>query len=109
MKLLLDENLSRRLLRRLADHFPNSLHVADLGLQGASDLAVWTAAREGEFVLVRKDDDFQHLALVRGAPPKVVILKVGNASAIAIAARLLDQQIVLEAFNIDPSSTLLVL
>jgi len=48
LKLLLDENLSRR-------------------LHGASDLAIWTAARAGEFVLVSKDDDFQHLALVRGA------------------------------------------
>lgn len=108
MKLLLDENLSRRLLRRLADHFPGSLHVADLALQGASDLAIWTAAREGEFVLVSKDDDFQHLALVRGAPPKVVILNIGNASTDAIAERLLERQLVLEAFNADPSSALLV-
>jgi predicted nuclease of predicted toxin-antitoxin system len=108
LKLLLDENLSRRLLRRLSDHFPGSLHVADLGLQGASDLAIWTAAREGEFVLVSKDDDFQHLALVRGAPPKVVILNIGNASTDAIAERLLDQQLVLEAFNAEPSSALLV-
>lgn len=108
MKLLLDENLSRRLLGRLTHHFPGSRHVADLGLQGASDLAIWTAARDAEFVLVSKDNDFQHLALVRGAPPKIVILNIGNASTDAIAERLLEQQIVLEAFNADPSSALLV-
>jgi len=107
LRLLLDENLSRRLLRRLANHFPGSLHVADFALQGASDLAIWAAAREGEFVLVSKDDDSQHLALVRGAPPKVVILKIGNAPD-AIAERLQDQQLTLEAFNADPSSALLV-
>jgi predicted nuclease of predicted toxin-antitoxin system len=48
------------------------------------------------------------LALVRGAPPKVVILNIGNAPTDAIAERLLDQQLTLEAFNADPSSALLV-
>lgn len=108
MKLLLDENLSRRLLKRLANHFPGSRHVVDLGLQGASDLSIWIAAREGDFVLVSKDDDFLHLALVRGAPPKVVILNIGNASTDAIVERLLDQQLALEAFNAEPSTALLV-
>ncbi|MCB9373309.1 MAG: DUF5615 family PIN-like protein [Microthrixaceae bacterium] len=35
MKLLLDQNLSRHLVRHLRDVFPESEHVSDLGLDGA--------------------------------------------------------------------------
>ena len=109
MKLLLDENLSARLLSRLADHFPGSTHVTQLGLQGASDASVWRAARDGGFVLVSKDDDFRSLALVRGAPPKVVILRIGNASTDQIAERVLDAQLQVEAFAVDAAATVLII
>jgi predicted nuclease of predicted toxin-antitoxin system len=109
LKLLFDENLSARLLSRLADHFPGSMHVTKLGLQGASDANVWQAARDGGFVLVSKDDDFRSLALVRGAPPKVVILRIGNASTDQIAERLLDAQLLVEAFAVDAAATVLII
>ncbi len=38
MKLLFDENLSHKLVRRLADLFPDSVHVRDAGLKAAEDL-----------------------------------------------------------------------
>jgi predicted nuclease of predicted toxin-antitoxin system len=38
MKLLLDNNLSPKLLPRLADLYPESSHVARLGLDRTSDL-----------------------------------------------------------------------
>ena len=41
MKLLFDENLSPKLVRRLADHFPESVHVRDAGLKAADDPPVW--------------------------------------------------------------------
>lgn len=37
MKLLFDQNLSPKLVKRLADVFPSSSHVQSLGLDGASD------------------------------------------------------------------------
>ena len=37
MKLLLDENLSPRLLRKLESAYPGSEHVQGLGLQGRDD------------------------------------------------------------------------
>jgi predicted nuclease of predicted toxin-antitoxin system len=39
MKLLLDENLSRRIVPFLQNAYPESMHVALLNLQGASDLS----------------------------------------------------------------------
>jgi predicted nuclease of predicted toxin-antitoxin system len=44
MKLLLDENLSRRLLPPLSDTYPDSTHVALIGLERATDMAVWDIA-----------------------------------------------------------------
>ena len=68
MKLLFDENLSPRLVGQLSDVFPNSGHVADLGLATACDSEIWEFAKIQGFTIVTKDDDFENLALVFGAP-----------------------------------------
>ena len=46
VKLLFDQNLSPRLVRRLADLHPGSTHVFSLGIDRASDDDVWERARE---------------------------------------------------------------
>ena len=71
MKLLLDENLSFRLINLLAASFPDSQHVDLVGLHSQSDVAIWDFAREKGFTIVSKDDDFRQLAFVHGVPPKV--------------------------------------
>ncbi len=81
MKLLFDENLSPKLPKRLADLFPQSTHVHACGLAQTDDRAIWEFAREQGFVIVSKDADFQALVVLRGAPPKLVHLQSGNASA----------------------------
>ena len=40
MKLLFDENLSHKLVGLLADLFPGSVHVREVGLKAADDLLV---------------------------------------------------------------------
>ena len=84
MKLLLDQNLSHRLLAELGSLFPNSSHLRLIGLGRATDLEVWSYAATNGFVLVTKDSDFHQLSLVRGAPPKVVgccSLLLGDSAA----------------------------
>jgi hypothetical protein len=44
LSLLLDENLSEKLLPLLFDRFPDSRHVRLIGLGGADDLAIWDRA-----------------------------------------------------------------
>ena len=80
MKFLFDENLSPRLVGEVGKIWPDSSHVESAGLRRATDDAIWTFAQGQEFTIVSKDDDFRSLALVRGAPPKVIWLQVGNAS-----------------------------
>lgn len=107
MKLLFDENLSRRLITRLADTFPDSAHITDAGLERASDRDVWEYARRHDYVLVSKDSDFNDLAFVHGAPPKVIWLRVGNASTNAIADLLTSGTDTIAAFTSDDQDVVL--
>jgi predicted nuclease of predicted toxin-antitoxin system len=88
VRLLFDENLSARLVALLAEAYPGSAHLEHAGLLGAPDAAVWEHAAAGGYVLVTKDDDFQRLSVVRGPPPKVIWVRLGNC-ATADVARLL--------------------
>jgi len=45
VRLLIDENPSRRLVARLSDLFPGSIHVADVALAESPDAAVWEYAK----------------------------------------------------------------
>ena len=89
MKLLLDENLSPKLVPQLAEAFPGTASVYDVGLHGRPDTAIWDYAAAQDFVIVSKDDDFRQLSFFRGQPPKVVWLLVGNAGTDLVADLLL--------------------
>ena len=107
MKLLFDENLSPRLVRLLAVEFPGSEHVRNIGLAAAPDPAVWSYAAAQGLVIVSKDSDFRHRALLFGHPSKVVWVRRGNCSTAAVAALLRARQGDLLAFETDPSASLL--
>ena len=78
MKLLFDANLSPRLAASLSDLYPGSTHVFDHGDIAADDAAIWRVARRDGYSIATKDTDFLELSLLRGAPPKVVLLRMGN-------------------------------
>ncbi len=88
MKLLFDHNLSPRLVARLSDLYPNSNHVYLIGLDQASDEVVWQYARDREFIIVTKDLDYNELVILRGFPPKVVWIRLGNCTTGQIEALL---------------------
>ena len=75
MKLLFDENLSRKLTGRLSELYPGSTHVAEFDLLERPDREIWDFAREASFVIVTTDADFYELAAALGPPPKVVWLR----------------------------------
>ena len=80
MKLLLDQNISRKLVDELEDLFPGLSHVCLLGLHKASDEEIWNYARDNSFTIVTQDSDFNERSLVYGYPPKVIWLRTGNIS-----------------------------
>jgi predicted nuclease of predicted toxin-antitoxin system len=106
---LLDENLSRRLIGRLADLFPGSVHVSSEELLQASDLAVWEYAKSFGFSIVTADADFYEQGITLGAPPKVVWLR-GCDYPTAVAERLIrGQAIRIIEFMEDPERAVLIL
>lgn len=80
MKLLLDENLSPKLVERLKDIFPGSAHVDHIGLGNVNDLDVWKYAGQNDYILVSKDADFHETTLLKGHPPKLIWIRRGNCS-----------------------------
>jgi predicted nuclease of predicted toxin-antitoxin system len=84
LKLLLDQNLSRKLVPELAKRYPGSSHVIYLGLDTADDSEIRRYAKVHEFTLVTKNTDMVDLCVVKGAPPKVLWLRVGNCATTLI-------------------------
>ncbi len=88
MKLLFDHNLSTRLVNRLADIFPDSNHVDNLGMAQADDGEVWVYAQNNGFTIATRDSDYNELLMLRGFPPKVIWIRRGNCSTSEIEAML---------------------
>jgi len=109
VKLLLDVNLSFRLLRRLGPVFPGSQHVERITLPSRTDGSIWDYAGFHGFIIVSKDNDFRQLSFLKGPPPKVVWLSIGNAGTNAIGDLLLRNQNRVAAFAENPEEGLLVL
>lgn len=109
MKLLFDQNLSSALVRLLAEMYPASAHVRALGLHEVEDIVVWNYAAAHGFTIVSKDSDFHQLSFVRGHPPKVVWLRVGNAPTAAVVTLLREQYTVVQDFFSDPVVAFLAL
>jgi len=109
MKLLFDQNLSPRIVIRLNDLFPGSDHVQSVGLACASDDEIWNFAKSHVFVIVTKDEDFNDLSVVRGSPPKVIWLQLGNCTTAQVEAVFRDRFADIQAFELENwSSTLLL-
>ena len=109
MKLLFDQNLSFKLSPLVVSIFPDSKHVKDFALTRAQDDTIWAFAAENGFAIVSKDSDFVHRALLRGHPPKLVYVRVGNASTERIGQLLLDSQDVIKGFLSDAVESVLTL
>jgi len=64
VKLLLDENLSPKLVAFLRSDYPGTTHVRTLALRGASDSMLWAYCRRAGYAIVSKDSDFRQRSFV---------------------------------------------
>ena len=80
MKLLFDQNISFRLIKRIIDLFPESKQVSELGLENASDTEIFNYAKRNDFAIVTFDSDFCNLNIMRGFPPKIIWIRTGNTA-----------------------------
>lgn len=109
MRLLFDQNLAASLVQRLADVYPGSQHVRDVGLGSADDAAVWAHAAEHGLTIVSKDADFHQLSFLKGAPPKAVWIRRGNCSTADIEEILRGRQADIVGFDEASDATFLII
>jgi predicted nuclease of predicted toxin-antitoxin system len=109
VKLLLDENLSRRLVAALQPSFAGSSHVALLRWERSTDAQLCDYAARHGFVICSKDDDFQRLVAARAYRPKLIHLTLGNAGNDAVLAALLAAADRLEIAFSDPATGVVVI
>ncbi len=80
MKLLFDQNISFRIIKKVNHLYTGCKQVNQVGLENAEDLKVWRFARKENYTIVTFDSDFYDLSLLRGHPPKIIWLRIGNAT-----------------------------
>jgi predicted nuclease of predicted toxin-antitoxin system len=109
VKLLFDENRSRRLVARLEDLFPGSEHVANAKLIQASDLEIWQHAKSHGFAIATADADFYELATTLGPPPKVIWLRGCDYPTSEVERLIRSQVLKIVRFLEDAERAVLVL
>ncbi|MBS1486461.1 MAG: DUF5615 family PIN-like protein [Bacteroidetes bacterium] len=92
MKLLLDEDISHRIVGRIVEHFPNSVHVLLAAEKPKTDCVIFEYARLYDFVIVTFDEDFYDIQLLKGFPPKIVWLRFGNSASRTVVSKLIDNK-----------------
>jgi predicted nuclease of predicted toxin-antitoxin system len=99
MKLLLDANISWRITKLVENDLPNCFHSKDIQvIQPAKDIEIWEFARKNDFTILTHDDDFEKLLLLKGVPPKVIILKTFNKNTKQLAELLISKKEIIESF-----------
>ena len=80
MKLLFDQNISYKIVKKILNIFPNSDQVRQLGLEDAKDIEIWNYSKDNGYTIVTFDADFFDFSIIKGTPPKVIWLRTGNTS-----------------------------
>ena len=101
MKLLFDQNISFRLVKQIKDLYPNAKQVRELGLENATDTAIFNYAKLNGYAIVTFDADFCDLNTFRGFPPKIIWLRVGNTTTKNLKTLLINNFKIIEEFLID--------
>lgn len=96
MKLLFDENISYRILKKLDIEFSESESI-----RNKSDGIIWKYAKDNNFTIVSYDEDFYELQLLKGFPPKFIWLWTGNIPTSFIAQLLNNKKKEIQSFIQD--------
>lgn len=109
MRLLLDENLSPRLVARLVSLFAGLPHVRDVGLRQAEDKSIWDWAQAHAFTILTSDADFVSLSQRLGWPPKVIHIEQCDFPLRVIEDLLRRNAVRIAEFHKDDTADLLAL
>jgi predicted nuclease of predicted toxin-antitoxin system len=102
MKLLLDANISWRIVKNISPYVKECIHVDNCDLQvPAKDIEIWEYAKANQLIIITNDEDFINFSTIYGYPPKIVLIKTGNLRRNSIQELLLkyldDIQLLVES------------
>jgi predicted nuclease of predicted toxin-antitoxin system len=103
LKLIFDQNLSRKLVTQLADIFPDSSHVQLHDLAEKTDTEIWKFAKINDFCIVTQDVDFAERSRLYRSPPKVIWLRCGNAPTQVVESLLRSGVVVIQKLFDNPN------
>lgn len=100
MTILVDQNISHRTISHL---FTNEgliwIHVKDVSLSRASDHEIWSFAVSSKIdCIMSADQDLFQILLLKGIPPKLIWLRVGNGSHQRVADLVNHNQQIIHSF-----------
>ena len=97
MKIILDANISWKLVNKLKKIFEDCTHVDLIGLNvPVEDIDIWNYSLKNGYTIITKDNDFVDLLEINGFPPKVILLKTGNNSTKALEELLINAKQLIE-------------
>ena len=102
MRLLFDQNISYRILKKLPKSFNDCIQLNQVGLQNCSDSEIWNYAHDNNFVIVTFDSDFYDMSLLSTSPPKIIWLKTGNLTTQELTELLVANEISIKDFIDNP-------
>lgn len=110
-RLLLDANLSPKIVRKIAEDFPDCIHVFQTTLaEDADDIDIWEFARaNGLALLLTYDEDFRNLVERLGPPPKVILLRIYDQRVATEVALIRGKKAEIVAFLSDKNQEVLEL
>jgi predicted nuclease of predicted toxin-antitoxin system len=102
MTVLIDQNISYRIVPQIAFLFDKLDHVKTNGWLDWKDYDIFMAARKQQYhAIITLYDDFSKLLLEHGTPPKIIWLKTGNCSTAALAEVITSHKEVIHRFLSD--------
>lgn len=104
MKLLFDQNISFRVIGKISAQYQKAKQVRQLKLENASDFEIWQYAKKNNFTIVTFDADFYDLANLKGHPPKIIWLRIGNTTTDNIAKLFNDKFDLIKDFIDNPEN-----
>ena len=77
-------------------------------MKGQTDEEIWNYAKTNGFAVMSKDKDFYQRALLYGAPPKFIWLRLGNCTREDLLALIRGHERDISAFETSPESVLIL-
>lgn len=101
MQLLFDENISYRIIKKIAPVYPNCESSVRLKLIGQPDADVWQKAKQLGYDIVTFDEDYVFLSESRGFPPKVVFIRPASIPTKPLAELLIREYETIRTFLVS--------